>query len=354
MEPQLILPTGQHQARTQWGTHASGEAFDRKKTPYLTEQAQEFIAQQAMCVIVGLTPSNELDGVLAMEQPGFIQVLDASTCLLRLENRSRASSLLRRARHALSSGRPIWLGLLFICHSTRERLCVQGTVEALTSTSSAVFYSSSSAPSVMVRLHVREAFFHCSKYIRSRVDGLTVPASLSSQQRRVYQELLKWNQEVLSQAHCHFLSQQILCFLCTVNRQGQCAVNHRGGAPGFLTSLLPSEVAPGGRVLLPDFAGNGAFEAIGNILETGQAAVVVADYAAQMALCISGAACVVEPEDLRAEVVQRCAGAERVVALAVQRIEVQKGDWSATLAYERARAALNWANAHMASDCALK
>jgi hypothetical protein len=178
----------------------------------------------------------------------------------------------------------------------------------------------------MVRLHVREAFFHCSKYIRTRVDGLTVPASLSSQQRKVYQELLTWNQEVLSEAHCHFLSQQILCFLCTVNREGQCAVNHRGGAAGFLAAFLPSEVAPGGIVLLPDFAGNGAFEAIGNILETGQAAVVVPDYAAQMALCIYGAACVVEPKDLRVEVAQRCPGAERVIALAVQRIEVQKGD----------------------------
>jgi uncharacterized protein len=235
---QLILRTGQYQARTHWGTHARGEAFDRQKTPYLTEQAQEFIAQQSMCVIVGLTPSNELDGVLAMEQPGFIRVLDASTCLLRLENRSRASSILRRVCHALSRGQPTWLGLLFICHATRERLCVQGTVEALTSTSSAVFYSSSSAPSVIVRLQVRQAFFHCPRYIRTRVDGLTVPASLSSQQRRVYQELLKWNREAVSEAHCHFLSQQILCFLCTVNREGQCAVNHRGGAAGFLASFL--------------------------------------------------------------------------------------------------------------------
>ncbi len=39
------LPVGQHQARTYWGTHASGAAFDRKKTPYLTEQAQAFIAE---------------------------------------------------------------------------------------------------------------------------------------------------------------------------------------------------------------------------------------------------------------------------------------------------------------------
>ena len=39
------LPLGQHLARTRWGTHASGMAFDRKKTSYLTEQAQAFIAE---------------------------------------------------------------------------------------------------------------------------------------------------------------------------------------------------------------------------------------------------------------------------------------------------------------------
>jgi hypothetical protein len=41
------LPLGQHLARTRWGTHASGMAFDRKKTSYLTEQAQAFIAERS-------------------------------------------------------------------------------------------------------------------------------------------------------------------------------------------------------------------------------------------------------------------------------------------------------------------
>jgi hypothetical protein len=37
----VSLPVGQQQARTHWGTHASGEAFDKKKKPYLTQEAQE-------------------------------------------------------------------------------------------------------------------------------------------------------------------------------------------------------------------------------------------------------------------------------------------------------------------------
>jgi hypothetical protein len=97
----------------------------------------------------------------------------------------------------------------------------------------------------------------------------------------------------------------VLCFLCTVNRQEQCAV-----------------VAP--------------------------------NYAGQLALCVSGAACVVEPGDLRVEVARGFTGAKRIIALTVQRVEVQSGDWSATLAYERARVASIWTNTHRASACSLK
>ena len=287
-----IFLTGQHQARTRWKTHTSGAAFDRKKTPYLTEHAQAFIAQQTMCVIAGLDSHHELDGLLVLGQPGLVQVLDPSICLLRLEDGSRSSRLLQGLYTTLSTGQVAWLSLLFICHSTRERLCVQGTVQTLSSASSGLQGSPPLERSMVVQLHVREMFFHCSKYIRTRVPGLTVPAPLSPQQLELRQNLLQSSKQSLSEEFCRFLSQQVLCFLCTVNREGRCAVNHRGGAAGFLLPFPPSEVAPGGIVLLPDYAGNGAFEAIGNILETGQTALIVPHYTVQMALCLSGAACV--------------------------------------------------------------
>ncbi len=88
-------------------------------------------------------------------------------------------------------------------------------------------------------------------------------------------------------------------------------------------------------MLLPDFAGNGAFEALGNIVETGQATIVVPDYTAHLALSICGSARVMELRELPPEQARNCAGAERVIALAVQRVTTQHGDWSATLAYER-------------------
>ena len=142
----------------------------------------------------------------------------------------------------------------------------------------------------------------------------------------------------LSEAVRAFLAEQVLCYLCTVDQEGHCAVNHRGGAPGFLMSFPPDALAPGGIILLPDYAGNGAFEALGNILETGQAAVVVPNYANQVALCISGRAHVLEMAELKPEVAQCCTGAERVVALLVQRVEFQHGDWTLALAHAQAHA----------------
>lgn len=352
------LPIGQQKARTRWGTHASGAAFDRKKSSYLTEQAQEFIAQQALCVIAGLDSQDELGGLLAMGTPGFVQTPDMHTCLLRLDSELATSrilvrlqqsfrdidtidkppslfkSIFARLRRSPHDRQITRLGLFFICHPTRERLCVQGTAELLATTAVDAHYSSLSRASIWVFLHVAQSFFHCPKYIRTHIPGLTQLPQRTEQLQHLY----GYNQPYLSEAVRAFIAEQRLCFLCTVDQDGQCAVNHRNGHPGFLVTLPPHKSFPGGTLLLPDYKGNGAFEAIGNILETGQAALVIPDYTAQLALCISGTACVLELKNLPAELAKSCIGAERVIALSIECVETQYGDWSATLEYERARA----------------
>lgn len=350
------LPPGQQLARTRWGTHTSGAAFDRKKTSYLTEQAQLFMAQQSLCVIAGLDMQDELSGLLALGRPGFVEPLGRNACLLQLDGHLGNTPVLQRLYH--TPKRETRLGLFFICHPTRQRLCVQGTAELLPRISSSQpllpqwwerlhhlisgrkseVSSARFQQSMWVRVHVQQSFFHCAKYIKTRIPGLTYSVGESPAQKWWSAYLPSSSQAFLSEEIRTFLEKQMLCYLCTADRRGQCAVNHRGGAPGFLVSIPPNAASPGGTILLPDYAGNGAFEAIGNILETGQAALLVPNYAAQVALCISGLAAVLEVADLTPELAQRCAGAERVVALSVQRVEVQRGDWSVALAHERARA----------------
>ena len=335
MDVRLSLPQGQQQARDRWNTQESGAAFDRKKTPYLTESAQAFIAQRSFFVMSGIGLQNELDGLLVMGSPGFVQTPDSYACLLRLEHTLGVSPVLQHLLHVSTSEQSIRLGLFFINHPTRERLCVQGRAEVLLTNTSKFFSFSPSFRSLWVLLHVEQAFFHCAKYIPTKVPGLHADLVRKNNQSWSLQYLFHASQRYLSEEARAFISQQVLCFLCTVDQHGQPAVNHRGGAPGFLLPLPPDEKSPGGRVFLPDYPGNGAFEALGNILETGQVTLVVPCYAAHQALCISGTASIMELDELPKDVELCCTGAERVVALSVQRVALQRGDWTATIAHER-------------------
>lgn len=314
-----------------WGTQESGAAFDRKKTPYLTAQAQAFIVQRALCVVAGQGPQQEPCGHLLTGKPGFVEVADAQTCLLPLDRQLETSHLVQGLlqKQAQASDPPTFLALCFICHATRERLCVQGSVEML---------PWDSPRQKWIRLHVRQAFFHCPKYIRTKVAGLIAPASSCPRQNSLLPGRLRYGQSYLSEALCTFIAKQVFCFLCTVDRHGQGAVNHRGGAAGYLITRPPDRAFPGGLILMPDYAGNGAFEAIGNILETGQAALLLPDYEHHLALCISGQAGILAPEDLPLPLKQKCRGAERILVLDVRYVEEQVGDWSSALMYERAYA----------------
>lgn len=335
---QNILPPGQDQARTRWGTHESGAAFDKKKKSSLSEQAQEFLAQQSFCVITGLGTDQEIHGWLAMERPGFARVLDQHTCLIEL-NHSTDYTPMRAALHTCqSAGKPAHLGVIFINHASHERLCVQGEARLVPAGPLLLFPILRREQKLRILLHVRQAFFHCSKYIRTRIAGLTAASpAVSTQDRRPLQHLGK-SQHGLTEEIAAFIRQQVLCFLCTVDHDGHGAVNHRGGKPGFLVPFLPDAMAPGGFILLPDYVGNGAFEAIGNILETHQAALLIPNYAAQVALCVAGFADVIEVSSLPMALRQQCIGAKRILVLRVRHVEMQGGHWSATLAYEQERA----------------
>jgi hypothetical protein len=185
---------------------------------------------------------------------------------------------------------------------------------------------------IWVRLDVSQSFFHCPKYIRTMIDGLTTVSSGSLWR---LDDLVR-HQRITGSVRA-FLEQRVLCFLCTANREGQCAINHRGGKAGFLLTQPTRLLLSRGEVLLPDYEGNGAFEAVGNVLETGQAALIIPDYGAQLALCIAGRVQVIEAEELPMQLREGCKGAKRVIRMEVQRIEGQEGDWSTALNYERER-----------------
>lgn len=334
MDERPSILQGQYQARIRWNTQASGAAFDRKKRSFLSTQAQAFLAQRVMCVLAGMNEQGSLSGRLILGSPGFAQSPEPSTCLLELDEESSDSDWLRNLQRR-NSGQ---VGLFFIDHATRQRLCVHGQVEEISQQTWVARLLFRRRHTSRLRLHVQQAFFHCPRYIRTSIPGLTVPPVAQFDREELFGEFWAGDRKALSAYLGDFLQQHVSCFLCTANRQGVCSINHRGGAPGFLTTLSPAECAPGGKLLLPDYKGNGAFEAVGNILETGLATIIVPDYSMQVALAISGLARILERDDLTPDLQARCIGAERVVSLAVQRVILQSGDWTLPLTYEQTTA----------------
>ncbi|EFH88163.1 hypothetical protein [Ktedonobacter racemifer] len=92
---------------------------------------------------------------------------------------------------------------------------------------------------------------------------------------------------------------------------------------------------------------------MGNILETGKATLLVPGYAEQLALCIVGDAVILEPAHLPAFLREQCRGAQRVIAITVQHVEWQNGNWTDALVYERARAQMLAEARRAAQSCSL-
>src|SRR5579859_1287051 len=172
------IPYGQFLARTRWNTHASGTAFDRKKTSFLTEQARAFMAERPFCVIAGFGLHHEICGLLAMAKPGFVYTSDRHTCFLQPGRWAENTALFQKLHRCFDLGQTAQISLLFIRHATRERPCIQAEAELLPAPRSSLFrFFARSDSTPRLRFHVRQAFFHCPRYVKTCIPGLTVPVA---------------------------------------------------------------------------------------------------------------------------------------------------------------------------------
>jgi uncharacterized protein len=75
-------------------------------------------------------------------------------------------------------------------------------------------------------------------------------------------------------------------FLATSNSRGQCDCSFKGGGPGLVRVLDARTLA------FPDFAGNGLFMSLGNILENAHVGLLFIDFADGARLRVNGRASV--------------------------------------------------------------
>jgi Pyridoxamine 5'-phosphate oxidase len=204
---------------------------------------------------------------------------------------------------------------MFIEFKTRKRLCVHATGKW-------------EEAEGCLALEVTQSVFHCGKYI----DPSYEIARFASRRPRKFKTaefaIVGYHGRLIQQL-VDFLAGQRVAFVCTVDRNGQCSVNHRGGKCGFISV---NGVHGKARVLLPGYAGNGAFEAVGNIWETRRAAVFVADPERGYGVCVSGPAELFYGEVLQTEPFVGFSGAQRV--LAIDPLDCQLQSWNDDLGSE--------------------
>jgi uncharacterized protein len=102
----------------------------------------------------------------------------------------------------------------------------------------------------------------------------------------------------LTDATRHFISQQNMFFIATVNEKGQPTVSYKGGQKGFVKILDDRTLA------YPGYDGNGMFLTDGNINSTREVGLLFINFEQPKRLRIHGKASIHLEDDLRSDYVE--------------------------------------------------
>jgi predicted pyridoxine 5'-phosphate oxidase superfamily flavin-nucleotide-binding protein len=208
--------------------------------------ARPFLAAQRMIAIATVDGAGAPTASLLAGAPGFATTEDGSSVTLDLSRAvvDPADELWSRLR----VGAPV--GLLAIELETRRRLRINGGVSRTSSAS--------------IEIRVREAFGNCPKYVqRRRFFGgeKTAPPSKGAASGS---SLDVPRQELIARADT--------AFVASWHPTRGADVSHRGGEPGFLRALDAALLR------VPDYAGNGMFNTLGNLALAPLAGLAVVDF----------------------------------------------------------------------------
>jgi hypothetical protein len=148
---------------------------------------------------------------------------------------------------------------------------------------------------------VDQAYGNCPKYIQSREPQEAVPAPGKPQVSQS-SELLPEQRRMIDTADTFFIA--------SASPAGDADASHRGGNPGFVSSLSPQ------RVQWPDYEGNTMLMTLGNLTVNPAAGLLFIDWKAGRALHLTGTAVI----DWSADTAAEFPGAERTVEFQVAKV----------------------------------
>jgi predicted pyridoxine 5'-phosphate oxidase superfamily flavin-nucleotide-binding protein len=112
-----------------------------------------------------------------------------------------------------------------------------------------------------------------------------------------------------------FIERSVMFFLATVDARGRPTVSYKGGAPGFVRVIAPSEL------VFPVYDGNGMFLSLGNIAGRAHIGMLFIDFQSPRRLRVQGIARIIPTDDLA----PHFPGAQHMVRVRAEQIFVNCG-----------------------------
>ncbi|MCC3159764.1 pyridoxamine 5'-phosphate oxidase family protein [Hymenobacter sp. 15J16-1T3B] len=246
----------------------------------LPPQAQAFLSAQPLLVLGSTDAQGQLWASVLTGPPGFLQVPEPHTLLVRAQ--PAAGDVL-----AANLAHDAAVGMTVVDFERRRRIRLNGRARL-------------SAEGLTVAL--AEVFFNCPKYIQAR-EWQALPTPAAPAQAGPVAATLTPEQRAWIAAADTF-------FLATAHASAGADVSHRGGQPGFV------RVLDAGTLEWPDYSGNGMFQSLGNLALDARAGLLFPDFAAGHVLQLTGQA----RTDWSPAHARRYPGAERVLTFAVAQV----------------------------------
>ncbi|HEY3326662.1 MAG TPA: pyridoxamine 5'-phosphate oxidase family protein [Novimethylophilus sp.] len=241
---------GERQVQALAGKSGQGEAMGRAIAKSITPGAWQFLAAQSMLVLGSWDGARGAWPSLLFGEPGFAVTHDGTEVQLAVPS--------AWADHH----DPLWhnlrqnglISLLAIELSTRRRLRINGHLRSV---------ADELLAEGRLDVIVDQAYPNCPKYIQRRILRMdrTQPGRPCMQENHS-----------LNADHASLIANADACFVASVHQESGTDVSHRGGLPGFV------RVESTTRLRIPDYVGNGMFNTLGNIHESGFAGLLFIDF----------------------------------------------------------------------------
>jgi predicted pyridoxine 5'-phosphate oxidase superfamily flavin-nucleotide-binding protein len=279
---------GEQAIQQQLGVRDRIEAVGRRVIrDVLLDQHREFYAQLPCLFLGSVDHDGQPWASILAGAPGFAVSPDPK--VLRIVARPLPGDPLA---HALKVDADI--GIIGLEFATRRRNRMNGVVSALTDD--------------LFDVAVTQSFGNCPKYIQARDWKMTPNGARRDAKTVMSTSLAPRDRTLIARSDTFFVASAF----GTARNDSSHGVDasHRGGKPGFV------DVIDNGTLLVPDYAGNSAFNTLGNLLLEPRCGLLFVDFATGTTLQIAAYAEIVwdGPE------VSASIGAQRLIRFHISRV----------------------------------